>query len=209
VPSRRAYDLNGKHYPITLEKRFGGWAALPQVFHDFAKGKREWVDVLALVPDPAVGARDTPPALSQRMGAGLTNERSVSTILPRQLQHAPLLERPTYGEPLDFPTLRHEPVNEQGVVLLFGMIAKDLGYVVESVQAGFPDCEAKRQIGPKRWQRVNLEFEFESRNFRDHGHPLAGCDIIVCWHHNWPGCPAHIEVLELSTRIKFLRQSEH
>jgi hypothetical protein len=27
VPSRRAYDLNGKHYPITLEKRFGGWPA--------------------------------------------------------------------------------------------------------------------------------------------------------------------------------------
>jgi hypothetical protein len=199
VPSRRAYDLNGKHYPITLEKRFGGWAALPQVFHDFAKGKREWADVLALVPDPgkpAVGARDT--------RARLTNERSVSTILPRQLQHAPLQERPTYGEPLDFPTLRHEPVNEQGVVLLFGMIAKDLGYVVESVQAGFPDCEAKRQIGPKRWQRVNIEFEFESRNFRDHGHPLTGCDVIVCWHHNWHDCPAHIEVLELSRRIKSL-----
>jgi len=52
VPSRRAYDLNGKHYPITLEKRFGGWAALPHAFRDFAKGKREWADVLALVPDP-------------------------------------------------------------------------------------------------------------------------------------------------------------
>jgi hypothetical protein len=209
VPSRRAYDLNGKHYPITLEKRFGGWPALPQAFRDFAKGNREWADVLALVPDHVVGARDTPPALSQRMGARPTNERSVSTILPRQLQHAPLLERPTYGEPLDFPALRHEPVNEQGVVLLFGMVAKDLGYVVESVQAGFPDCEAKRQIGPKRWQRVNIEFEFESRNFRDHGHPLTGCDVIVCWHHNWDDCPAHIEVLELSTRIKSLRRSEH
>jgi len=201
VPSRRAYDLNGKHYPITLEKRFGGWPALPQVFHDFAKGKREWADVLALVPDPAVGARDT--------RARLTNERSVSTILPRQLQHAPLLERPTYGEPLDFPALRHEPVNEQGVVLLFGMVAKHLGYVVESVQAGFPDCEAKRQIAPRRWQRVNIEFEFQSRNFRDHGHPLTGCDVIVCWHHNWPDCPAHIEILELSTLIKSLRNSQN
>ncbi|HXN51588.1 MAG TPA: hypothetical protein VN943_06590 [Candidatus Acidoferrum sp.] len=220
VPSRRAYDLNGKHYPITLEKRFGGWPALPQAFRDFAKGKREWADVLALVPDPAVGARDTPPALSQQTAAPhtivgardtrarLTNERSVSTILPRQLQHAALQERRTYGEPMDFPTLRHEPVNEQGVVLLFGMIAKDLGYVVESVQAGFPDCEVKRQIAPKRWQRVNLEFEFESRNFRDHGHPLTGCDVIVCWHHNWPACPAHIEVLELSTLIKSLRRSQ-
>ena len=219
VPSRRAYDLNGKHYPITLEKRFGGWPALPQAFRDFAKGKREWRDVLALVPDPAVGARDTRPALSKRMGARRTivgardtrarliNERSVSTILPRQLQHAPLQKRPTYGEPLDFPALRHEPVNEQGVVLLFGMVAKHLGYVVESVQAAFPDCEAKRQIAPRRWQRVNIEFEFESRNFRDHGHPLTGCDIIVCWRHNWHDCPAHIEVLELSSLLKSLRHA--
>ena len=216
VPSRRAYDLNGKHYPVTLEKRFGGWPALPLAFRDFAKGKRDWADVLALVPDPAVGARDTraragrdtPPALSQRMGARRTNETSRVSIPRKTFQNPSLKERPTYGEPLDFPTLRHDPVNEQGVVLLFGMLAKDLGYVVESVQAGFPDCEAKRQIAPNRWQRVNIEFEFESRNFRDHGHPLTGCDVIVCWHHNWPDCPAHIEVLELSSRIKSLRRSQ-
>ena len=53
-----------------------------------------------------------------------------------------------------------------------------------------------------------MEFEFESRNFRDHGHPLAGCDVIVCWHHNWTDCPAHIEVLELSTFIKSVRRSQ-
>jgi hypothetical protein len=61
---------------------------------------------------------------------------------------------------------------------------------------------------PKCWQRVNIEFEFESRNFRDHGHPLTSCDVIVCWHHNWPDCPAQIEVLELFSRIKSLRNSE-
>ncbi len=217
VPSRRAYDLNGKHYPITLEKRFGGWPALPQAFRDFATGKREWADVLAFVPDPgepAVGARpacvcrDNPAALSQRIGARRTNASSRVPIPPETFQHPSLKDRPAYGEPMDFPTLRHEPVNEQGVVLLFGMVAKHLGYVVESVQAGFPDCEAKRQIAPKRWQRVNLEFEFESRNFRDHGHPLTGCDVIVCWHHNWEDCPKHIEVLELSTLIKSFRRSQ-
>jgi len=217
VPSRRAYDLHGTYYPATLEKRFGCWPVMPQVFRDFAKGKREWADVLALVRDagqPAVAA------LRRRTGAGLTivgardararrtSASSPVLIPPKTSLHRPLKERPTYGEPLDFPALRHEPVNEQGVVLLFGMIAKDLGYVVEAVQAGFPDCEAKRQIAPKRWQRVNIEFEYESRNFRDHGHPLTGCDVIVCWHHNWPGCPAHIEVLELSSRIKSLYRSQ-
>jgi hypothetical protein len=109
---------------------------------------------------------------------------------------------------MDFRGLRHEPVNEQGVVLLFGMVAKELGYTVEAVQSGFPDCEAKRQIAPERWQRVHLEFEFESRNFRDHGHSLTGCDVIVCWRHNWPGCPPHLEILELSSLIKSLPTSE-
>jgi hypothetical protein len=59
-----------------------------------------------------------------------------------------------------------------------------------------------RQVAPERWQRVQIEFEFESRNFGDHGHPLNGCDVIVCWRHNWDECPEHIEVLDLSSRIK-------
>jgi len=109
---------------------------------------------------------------------------------------------------MHFRGIRHEPVNEQGVVLLFGMLAKDLGYLIEAVQKGFPDCEAKRQIAPERWQRVNIEFEFESRNFRDHGHPSNGCDVIVCWRHNWDECPAQIEVVELSRVIKSLAGSE-
>ncbi len=57
--------------------------------------------------------------------------------------------------------------------------------------------DAKRRIGPERWQRVNIEFEFESRNFRDHGHSTSACDVIVCWWHNWEAYPENIEVVEL------------
>jgi hypothetical protein len=119
-----------------------------------------------------------------------------------------LKDRGCYGNPTHFRGLRHEPVNEQGVVLLFGMLAKELGYLVEAVQTGFPDCEAMRQITPERWQRVRIEFEFESRNFRDHGHPSTGCDVIVCWRHNWDECPENIEVVELSSVIKSLANAE-
>jgi len=65
-------------------------------------------------------------------------------------------EAETIGQTLDRANscgLRHKPANEQGVVLLFGMLAKELGYLIEAVQNGFPDCEAKRQIGPERWQQ--------------------------------------------------------
>jgi hypothetical protein len=115
---------------------------------------------------------------------------------------------PTYGNPIDFRGLRHEPVNEDGVIFLFGMVADELGYLVEAVQAGFPDCEAKRQIDTGKWQRVRIEFEFESRNFRDHGHSLEGCDVIVCWRHNWQECPEHLEVVELRSELKRLSSNK-
>jgi hypothetical protein len=120
----------------------------------------------------------------------------------------PLKDRAIYGNPTHFRGLRHEPVNEPGVVLLFGMLAKELGYLVEAVQTGFPDCEAMRQITPKRWQRVHIEFEFESRDFRDHGHPASGCDVIVCRRHNWDECPEDIEVVELSSVVQSLASAE-
>jgi len=84
------------------------------------------------------------------------------------------------------------------------MICRELGYVVESVKTGFPDCEAKRLIRGKsgKWQRVRIEFEFLSRSFKVHGHDPDLCDVIVCWEHNWPDCP--IETLELRTLLSTL-----
>ena len=106
-----------------------------------------------------------------------------------------------FGPFLNFRGLQHAPINEQGVVLLFGMVASDFGYVVESVATGFPDCEAKRRIkGPaESWERIRIEFEYQSKNFLDHGHDPSQCDVIVCWEDNWPECP--IEVLKLSSAI--------
>lgn len=62
--------------------------------------------------------------------------------------------------------------------------------------------------GINRHRRVRIEFEFESRNFRDHGHPSNGCDVIVCWRHNWPECPSNLEVVELSRVIQSLSATE-
>jgi Homing endonuclease associated repeat len=196
LPSQRDYLREGKYDPRTMENRFGGWSLVPRAFRKFAKGKREWADVLELL------------AVRKPKERAAAKEDSRCSIPRNKGQHAQLKDRSTYGNPIDFRGLRHEPVNEQGVVFLFAMLAKELGYLVEAVQTGFPDCEAKRQIGPERWQRVRIEFEFESRNFRDHGHPSTGCDVIVCWRHNWDDSPRHIEILELSRVIKSLANAE-
>lgn len=108
-------------------------------------------------------------------------------------------DKKTYGDFISFRGLQHAPVNEQGVVFLFGMIAFELGFVVESVQSGYPDCEAKRRIGKDKWQRIFIEFEYRSSHFKDHGHDVKNCDLIICWENNWNDCP--IEVIELKKEI--------
>ncbi|HEY2115476.1 MAG TPA: hypothetical protein VGJ51_10315 [Candidatus Angelobacter sp.] len=105
--------------------------------------------------------------------------------------------KPVMGEPFDRSPMTNAPVNELGVMVLFGMVAARLGLQVESVQGKFPDCVAKRQVAPGKWQHLRIEFEYESKNFYLHGHDPKGCDMIVCWRHNWKECPAGIEVVEL------------
>ena len=105
------------------------------------------------------------------------------------------------GEPFDRSPMTNAPVNELGVMVLFGMVAVGLGLQVESVQGKFPDCVARREVAPGKWQYLRIEFEYESKNFKLHGHDPKGCDMIVCWRPNWKECPAEIEVVELSRLV--------
>ncbi len=109
-----------------------------------------------------------------------------------------------FGEPIDFRGLRFAPINEQGVVFIFGMVSRELGFLIESVRTDYPDCEGKRCIDTKKqlWEHVQIEFEYRSSNFREHGHREEDCDVIVCWIHDWQECP--VEVLELKSQIKYL-----
>lgn len=98
--------------------------------------------------------------------------------------------------------MTYAPVNEQGVVFLFGKINDDLGIKIESIQSAFPDAigidyRHKKDVGIRK----RIEFEFRSSNYN---HPLEGCDIIVCWEHDWKSCPDTIEVIELKNELRRL-----
>jgi hypothetical protein len=206
IPTRVQYRLQGNFSAGSFEHHFGPWSCLPDKFRSFAEGRDEWNDVVALLPVKKSDTRLTNTTTeTSEEEAEIRNISASASITQR---HSKLDDRPVYGNHIDFRGLRHEPVNENGVIFLFGIVARELGYSVEAVQAGFPDCEAKRQIAAGKWQRVRIEFEYESRNFRDHGHSAERCDIIVCWRHNWPDCPSHIEVVELSEVIKQLAKSD-
>jgi hypothetical protein len=123
---------------------------------------------------------------------------SVSSVVKTAIKR----DRPVMGRPFDSSPLTNAPVNELGVVFLFGILAAELGFQVESLQGNFPDCEARREVQPGRWQRQRIEFEYESKNFERHGHDPRQCDVIVCWRHNWKECPEGLEVVELGKIVR-------
>jgi hypothetical protein len=112
-------------------------------------------------------------------------------------------DRAVHGACLNFGNLTYAPINEQGVVFLFGMVSRALGFEsVERVGPDFPDCVAMRRINSRgEQQRVKIECEYRSREFN---HDPERCDVIVCWEDNW-GKQSPIEVIELKTEIEKLR----
>ncbi len=108
-----------------------------------------------------------------------------------------------FGERIDLPCLAHAPVNELGVVFLFGYLTKSLDIEVESIHAGYPDCLAKRKVGKGKYETLKIEFEYESKNFITHQHDPNEVDMIVCWKHNCDEIPENVEVLDLR---KFLEE---
>jgi hypothetical protein len=102
-------------------------------------------------------------------------------------------ERSIVGDLINFRGLVYSPINENGVIFLFGKVVEDLNMYIEEIKPGFPDCVGRRFVG-KGWERVYIEFEYQSANFKAHGHEPENCDMIVCWEHDWLECP--LEVIE-------------
>ena len=109
--------------------------------------------------------------------------------------------RRIFGDKIAFKSISCAPVNELGVVYLFGVLHETFDFKIESIQSGYPDCIARRKVGKNRWEEVRIEFEYDSRSFRAHGHDPSGVDIIICWRHNWDNCPKRIEVIELASLL--------
>jgi hypothetical protein len=164
----------------------------------------------ALSPSPA-GVSILPPPLhgmkcvTVSMLAILFSVSSLRALVPRRVYP----DRPLLGAPLDLPGFLFEPTNEMGVVLLFGMLFWRLGFIIESAQIGYPDCRAKLEVEPGRWQDVGIEFELHSRHFLAHRHDPNRCDFIVCWIHNWKGCPPNLRVIELREVVRRLSELPH
>jgi hypothetical protein len=188
VPTAKDWDAAAQYSITPLRKRFGTLSSAPLGLLEYARKnglESEWEDVMEIT----VAYLNSLPLPDMKF-------KAVTCAPPKP---GVLMNQPIYGTPLIPWALTYAPTNEIGVVFLFGTVAQELGYAVTRMQTEFPDGEAMRKVDEGRWQRVRIEFEFESRNFQAHFHRPEGCDLIVCWSHNWPECP--LEVLELKTVI--------
>lgn len=184
----------------TYKRRFGKWGTILLSF-------RKWIEQEE-IDFPYLDELPIENEIKKIENKNNTSSMNNSDSTIQSFRTWDRLGKITYGPYLNFRGLQHAPINEQGVVFLFGMICRELGFVVESVQTGFPDCEAKRCVDKKsnKLERVRIEFEYESKNFKGHGHNPQLCDLIVCWVHNWDDCP--LEVIELKSIITSLKNDE-
>ena len=151
-------------------------------------------DIPALVSAEVVAP---PTSLHSASGVTIASAQTLARITPLSLPSV-------YGDPIEFRGVRHAPVDVGGVIFLFGMVARELGFNVEAMSSGFPRCEAKRQVAAGKWARLRIDFELESRQFRDAGRNPAACDLIVCWRDTWPDRPASLDVLALDRMLPTL-----
>jgi len=86
------------------------------------------------------------------------------------------------------------PRNEAETISLFRVIQNGIGWrIVESQSNAFPDAVLESDDG----ERLTCEFEYLSKNFKKHGHPVDdGCQLIICWHDDWPESPLPVMALE-------------
>ncbi len=185
VPVDAEYGRHGKFSRNTYVKRFDTWKNVPGAMktHILKSGvEAQYRDVLKMIAQ---------------------HQKEMRKRAKRPVwKPVRWPDRPVYGPPMFPGALHTQPTTEGGVMVLFGAVAGDLGFSILKVQTAFPDCEALCEVERGKCQIARIEFELFSRNFKDHRHNPRGCDLIVCWEHNWPECP--VPVLELKVEVRRL-----
>src|SRR6266404_377275 len=141
IPTMTEYEHQSKYSVRPLMGRFRSWTQTPRGLHTYAEQAKldvEYADVLNVIKAYYKEGTELPWTFA-------TTKSRAALALP---------DRPVYGPPLTPAHLACGPTNEAGVVYLFGMLAGSLGFVVTRIQTEYPDCEALRQVGEERWQRV-------------------------------------------------------
>ncbi|HLP57673.1 MAG TPA: hypothetical protein VK186_02540 [Candidatus Deferrimicrobium sp.] len=161
---------------------------------DVLRGHKEEVKEEQLFPDKEIVEIIAPPPTIK--------------LIPKTIKPTIVKKKPkTVGESIEFRGLKFAPVDARGVAYLFGMISRELGFVIETFRTVPPNIEGKRctDTASDRWEKVKIDFVYKSSDFNTPGHNEMETDIIICWLHDWKDCP--VEILELRSIIQLLDAS--
>lgn len=180
VPTLRQLARRSQHGEYCFSGKFGGYATF----------KHKAIELLL--------AGSALSEVQRTALTGLMTSGSTTPAIPQDKQYH-------HGRTLNFRAFVYAPTYENEVINLFGAIADELGFEILCNRPAFPDCEARKRIPGhrKRFERCLIEFEVTSSDYRKHKHPFTGCDLIVCWKHDWDECP--LPVLELESAIRNLK----
>ena len=194
IPTTYEYGVHAERSIRPFLRCFKAWSNVPQAVMEYIRSageQEEWKDVLEII-EKRLKSKGKESDERSKSGEGLLSGTQIH------------YKETFYGPPLFPCAVTYAPINELGVMVLFAAMARDLGFTITHIQGQFPDGEVMREVEPGRHQRLPVEFEFESRNFVAHGHPVDGCKLIICWRHNWAECP--VEVLELKSVMEKWRK---
>ena len=164
------------------ERRFGGWIGTlreasrrlhAENDRELLTRVREYTDTKVYSPRTGVSPE------SAERSEQVDGESEEPNLPPPQI-HQPVSSEETsnlFGDFINFRGLQHAPVNEQGVVFLFGMVCRELGYVVESVRAASPIAKPSEKLATD--PRVGSALESNSNTFRAASRVMATILISV------------------------------
>lgn len=188
IPGRSKFSRNTDFSSSIYIRRYRNWNNVLINFKKWLKIKHPSSKFINLLPDKEKIKKYIP----------------IKTEIPKDFVWQSI-KNTYFGPPMNFRGLIYEPINEQGVIFLFGKISEEIGFNIEGLRSGFPDCEGTRLIDKNKnqWEPVFIEFEYNSKSFLDHGHDPSKCDVIICWVHDWLECP--IEVIDLKKIINKIK----
>lgn len=106
----------------------------------------------------------------------------------------------------NFEGICRAPQTEQEGIILFGKLSQHLKMRIEYVGKPFPDALIRVKEG-NRWTTKAAEFELNSSDFERHGHLKSmkkgkGCDMIICWKHDWTEKPRNLQIVEIRKELE-------
>ncbi len=127
IPSKSEYEHLGKHSDTPLKTRFGSWGRVPRYLRRYIEEQgrtEEWKDVLALI---------------REYEQGQDGMEMAATPECEQKKPRVMTDRPVYGPLIRPYPMIHGPINENGVLYLFGTVSERLGFVVTLILAAGTD----------------------------------------------------------------------